>query len=166
MKTKFSILLLFVALMCGCSSAKFVMVGSVNMISNRNVDSKTNYELIKTGTDDSQSSFKKNKGANIDQAINNIVVNSPGGEFLKNAKLYTNGKDWAAIGDVWGVKESANVEGYRIGDQVLIKNSILNKEKFSKGEITGFKDRMTCFVRVSGGSIKEFSYTDLSKAQN
>lgn len=163
---QFFTLLIVSVLLGGCSSSKFALVGSVNMISSRNVDSKTNYELIKTGSDDSQSSFKKNKGVTVDQAINNVVTNTPGGEFLKNAKIYTDGKNWAVIGDVWGVIESANIEGFRIGDKVLIKNSILNKDKFSDGLITGFKDRKTCLVKVSSGSIKEISYTDLRKAEN
>jgi len=163
MKTQIFTLLLLLALVTGCSSIK--MVGDVNMISSRNVDSKTDYVLIKTGSDDSKSNFRKNKGATVDQAINNVVINVPGGEFLKNAKLYTDGKDWAVVGDVWGVKESANVEGFQIGDRVLIKNSILNKEKFSTGEITGFKDRKTCIVKVSTGDLKEVGYTDLSKSE-
>jgi len=159
------LLIIAIALTVGaCSSIK--MVGDINMISSRNVDSKTDYVLIKTGTDDSKSNFRKNKSATIDQAVNNTVINVPGGEFLKNAKLYTDGKDWAIVGDVWGVKESANVEGFRIGDKVLIKNSILNKEKFSNGEITGFKDRKTCIVKVGNGALKEISYTDLRKAEN
>ncbi|MGE5449335.1 MAG: hypothetical protein ACM3PR_13315, partial [Bacteroidales bacterium] len=116
--------------------------------------------------DDSRSNFRKNKAATVDQAINNVVSDVPGGEFLKNAKLYTDGKDWAVLGDVWGVIESANVEGFRIGDRVLIKNSILNKDKFSRGEVTGFKDRKTCIVKVEGGNMKEFNYSDLSKANN
>ena len=164
MKHCFSTLLI-AALLCGCSSSKFVLVGSVNMISSRNVDSKTDYVLIKTGSDDSKSAFKKNKAESVDGAINNVVINVPGGEFLKNAKLYTDGKAWAIVGDVWGVIESANVEGFRIGDKVLIKNSILKKDNFSKGEITGFKDRKTCIVKVDGGPEKEYSYSDLSRSE-
>jgi len=163
MKNLFTFLVLAL-IVGGCSSLK--MVGDVNMISSRNVDSKTDYVLIKSGADDSKSFFKKNKGATIDQAINNAVVNVPGGEFMKNVKLYTDGKAWAVVGDVWGVPESANVEGFRIGDMVLIKNSILNKSKFSGGEIVGFKDRKTCIVKVSGGEMKELNYSDLSKAEN
>lgn len=164
MKKAFSTLFLL-SVLAGCSSS-VKMVGSVNMISSRNVDSKTDYVLIKTGTDDSKSYFKKNKGATVDQAINNAVTNIPGGEFLKNAKIYTDGKEFAVNGDVWGLPESANIEGFRIGDKVLIKNSILNKEKFTSGEITGFKDRKTCIVKVSGGSLKEITYTELSRAEN
>lgn len=167
MKAKIKVLILSAVLLCGCSSSKFVLVGDVNMISTRNVDSKTDYELIKTGTDDSQNNFKKIKAATVDGSINNVVINSPGGEFLKNAKLYTDGKNWAIIGDVWGVSKSANVEGFRIGDMVLIKsNSLLTKEKFVKAEITGFKDRNTCIVRLEGGTMKEINYTELSKATN
>jgi len=154
--------LLMAILLASCSSLK--MVGDVNMISSRNVDSKTDYVLIKTSTDDSKRNFKKNKAATVDQAINNVVMNVPGGEFLKNAKLYTDGKEWGILGDVWGLTESANIEGFKIGDSVLIKNSLLNKGKFTKGVINGFKDRKTCIVKVESGDLKECSFTDLSKS--
>ena len=155
---------ILLAVLFGCSSVH--QIGQVNMISSRNVDSKTDYVLIKTGTNDSKANFRKNKASTVDQAINNMVQNVPGGEFLKNAKIYTDGKSFAVLGDVWGVSESANIEGFKIGDKVLIKNSILNKGKFSHGEITGLKDRKTCIVKVDNGQEKEYNYTDLSKASN
>lgn len=158
------LLFLSIVILAGCSSVH--QIGSVNMISSRNVDSKADYVLIKTGTNDSKANFRKNKATTVDQAINNMVQNVPGGEFMKNVKLYTDGKSFAVLGDVWGVAESANIEGFRVGDKVLIKNSILNKEKFSHGEITGLKDRKTCIVRVDGGQEKEYNYADLSKAEN
>ena len=164
MKTNFKTLILFAVLISGCSSLK--MVGDVNMISSRNIDSKTDYVLIKTGTDDSKANFRSNKADNIDDAINKAVQNVPGGEFLKNAKIYTDGKSWTVIGDVWGVTESANVEGFKIGDAVLIKNSILNKDKFSRGIVTGFKDRKTCIVKIENGATKELNYSDLSHSSN
>ena len=79
MKTKFSILLLFVALMCGCSSAKFVMGGSVNMISNRHVDSKTNYELLFTVPLGSYDLIKKEFDITI---IGHITAESEGANLV------------------------------------------------------------------------------------
>jgi hypothetical protein len=72
---------LLFATVYGCSAVR--MVGDVNMISSRNIDSKSDYQLIKTGTDDSRANFRKNSAENIDQAINNVVMDVPGGEFLK-----------------------------------------------------------------------------------
>jgi hypothetical protein len=164
MKAKFKALIFTAVMLSGCSS--FRMVGDLNMISTRNVDSKADYVLIKTGTDDSKNNLKKYKASTVDIAINNFVISVPGGEFLKNAKLYTDGKSFAIVGDVWGITEAANVEGFRIGDVVLIKNSILKKDKFSKGEITGFKDRKTCIIKTDTGEMKEVSYSELSKATN
>jgi hypothetical protein len=167
MKTLLSIVL-STLLLVGCSSVK--MVGDVNMLSTRNVDSNVNYELIKTGTDDSKTAFRKTKATNIDQAVNNLVLDVPGGEFVKNVKIYTDGKKWAVIGDVWGLPEQANVEGYRIGDSVYIKNSLISKtlngEKFTKAKVTGFKDKKTCLVTLDSGEIKEANYSDLSKTDN
>ena len=161
-------LILIAFIFSGCSSVR--MVGDVTMLSTRNVDSSVKYELIKTGTDNSRAAFRHSKATNIDQAVNNLVMDVPGGEFLKNVKIYTDGKKWAIIGDVWGLPEQANVEGFKIGDAVYIKNSLLsttlNGEKFTKATITGFKDKNTCLVTLGTGEIKEADYSDLSKSEN
>ena len=152
-------------------SAGVKLVGSINVISVRNIDSKTEYVLLKTGANASQKELRKNQATSIDQAVNNIVSQVPGGEFLKNVNIYSDGDKWAISGDVWGVAESANVLGFRIGDNVLIKNSSLNplskeKEKFSKGVIIAFKDKKSCLVKRESGEIKEVNYNDLSKSES
>lgn len=163
---KFIKCLLTSLMLAGCTSVK--MVGDLNMISTRNIDAGANYELIKTGTDNSKAAFRKSKSVNVDQAVNDAVTGVPGGEFLKNAKLYTDGKKWAVVGDVWGLTESANVEGFKIGDVVYIKNSLVNKtisgEKFTKAKVTGFQDKKSCLVEMPGGEIKAVNYSDLSKS--
>lgn len=159
------ILCLLVLLFTGCGSMR--MVGNLNMLSTRNVDSGASYQLLKTGTDDSRGAVKKSKAKNIDQAVNNVVMDIPGGEFLKNVKIYYDGNSWAVIGDVWGLPDNANIEGFRVGDVVYIKNNLLNSAvsgtKFTRAEITGFKDKTTCLVKFPGGEIKEANYKDLSK---
>nr|WP_319570222.1 hypothetical protein [uncultured Draconibacterium sp.] len=143
------------------------LVGTLNMISVRNVDSNANYELLSTGTSDSRKAAKQNKGRNIDEAIQNAVADVPGGEFLKNAKLYTAGSKYMIVGDVWGIADNANVEGFRVGDVVYKKNSLLKNgtmgERFEKVTITGFKDRQTCLVKNDKGEIIEVDYSKLSK---
>ena len=140
------------------------------MISVRNIDNSENYVLLKTGTSDSKRAAQKNKGRNIDEAIQNAVANVPGGEFLRNAKLYQAGSKFMIVGDVWGIEKNANVEGFQIGDIVVLKNSWLKNgtmgERFEKVTITGFKDRKTCLVKTESGEIKEADYTDLSKTEN
>lgn len=153
---------MFVGLaVCSCSSVK--MIGDVNLISTRNVDSSANYELLKTGVDDSRKAWKQTKSKNLDKAINSAVLAVPGGEFLKNCKIYTDGKYWAVMGDVYGLSENANVNGFKIGDPVFVSNGILSKDKFTPGTIAGFKDEKSCLVRYDGGEIKEVNYSDLSK---
>ena len=167
MKKLFVLLLTLISL--NAVADGFKIVGQVNMISTRNIENGANYELLKTGTDNSKKTLKDIRGENIDDAINNAVSNVPGGEFLKNVKIYSDGKYFAVLGDVWGQPQFANVEGFRIGDQVLIKNSLvsktLGKDKFLKGKVTGFKDKKTALVQLENGEIKEVAYTDLSKTE-
>lgn len=150
--------------LASCSSVK--LVGDVNLISTRNVDSGKNYQLLKTGADDSREAWRHTKAENIDKAINAAVLSVPGGEYLQNCKIYTDGKKWAVLGDVYGLAENANVNGYRVGDPVYIKNSILNKEKFTRATVKGFKDQKACLVEFEGGEIKAVNYSDLSKTAN
>ncbi len=143
-------------------------VGAVNMISNRNIDSKTDYVLLKTGTDISNDFIRKNKASTLDQAINNTVAEVPGGEFMKNVKIYMDGDIFIVNGDVWGIATEANFEGFKIGDKIFIKNSLLKsvKEKFTPGVIIGFKDRKSCLVKTNAGAVKEVNYADISKGEN
>ena len=165
---KKTLVLLFLFVSISAIADSFKIVGQVNMISTRNIDSGVNYELLKTGTDDSKKALKELRADNLDGAIDNAVKNVAGGEFLKNVKIYFDGKYFAVIGDVWGVREAANVEGFRIGDQVYFKNSLINKtisrEKYIKAKITSFKDNKTCMVTTENGEIKEVAYKDLSKS--
>ena len=54
-------------------------------------------------------------------ALTNTVMQVPGGEFVKNAKIYRVGKEyWAVVGDVWGypIPETKDITGYAIGEKV------------------------------------------------
>lgn len=149
-------------LLASCSSVR--QVGDVNLISTRNVDSGADYTLLKTGSDDSREAWRHSRSENLEKAINAAVLEVPGGEFLKNCKIYTDGKSWAVLGDVWGLSENANVNGFRIGESVMVKQNILKKEKFTRATVTGFKDKKSCLVRLESGEVIAADYSDLSKA--
>jgi hypothetical protein len=63
----------------GCKSTKVVELGKLNMISNRNVDSKTEYVLIKNyaGSDKNEikKALKKTKATTMDAAVDETVRN-------------------------------------------------------------------------------------------
>lgn len=76
-------------------------IGTLNMASNRNIDSKTNYVLIQRYV----YAKVKNKGPEIiENAIDEAVKKTPGGEYMMNVKFYVkgNGKKVKVEGDVWG----------------------------------------------------------------
>jgi hypothetical protein len=98
---KATMVLAIAAMLTSCMSSK--QIGKLNMISNRNVDSKMDYVLIKNYVGGSKKELKRYKGKTIEEAIDKVVKATPGGEFLKNVKLYViDSKYYAVEGDVWG----------------------------------------------------------------
>lgn len=92
-------------LMGSCMSVK--QIGKLNMISNRNVDSKMEYANLKNYAGGSRKELKRLKAPTLEGAIDNVVKKVPGGEFLKNVKIYViNSKYFAVEGDVWGYPQT------------------------------------------------------------
>ncbi len=87
-------------------------VGDLNMVSNRNVDSQTNYVLIKNYVGGSKKELKKARYTSMEDAVDAVVRTTTGGEFMKNAKVYLIRKGdkkvyFAVEGDVWGISGTA-----------------------------------------------------------
>lgn len=161
------------AMLASCMSVK--QVGKLNMISNRNVESKVEYELVKSYSGGSKKELKKSKAITIEDAIDNTVRAVPGGEFLKNVKVYlVNGKYFAVEGDVWGIANNITFKGFKIGDKVTWKNKkspmdkLTNsgKKDYLTGRIASLKNDKTCFVKVDGEEqTVELLYDDITKVQ-
>lgn len=132
-----------------CASVSFEQIGQVNMISTRNVESKIEYVLLKSYAGGSQDELEESEANSVDQAIDNTVKSVPGGEFMKNVKLYivihVNGKkhtmNYAAQGDVWGIpisgENAIGYQGFKVGDKVTWKNPKKFKGKNDPSYITG-----------------------------
>lgn len=144
----------------GCFSTK--EIGKINMISNRNIDSKTEYIVIKNYVGGTKKELKKMKAETIEQAVDNVVRNVPGGEFLKNVKIYiVKGKYYAVEGDVWGYPTNANYKGFKVGDSVQWKDNF----KEHKGVITDLKNETECTIREeNSGDLKVVKYSELLKS--
>ena len=171
----FIALLSIVLLFSNCKTVKVIQQGTLNMVSARNVDSKMDYVLVKSYMGISEKDLKKEskkkfkeKSNTMEEALNQTVKNTPGGEFLKNVKLYqvvvTKGKktrqSWAFEGDVWGTQQQS-YRGFSIGDLVQWKDF---KKVTHKGKITGLKDSSECMVKENGDeNSKSVSYDKLSK---
>jgi hypothetical protein len=104
--------LLSLLLVFGCSP-KPIQIGHVNMISNRNISSGTNYDVLQKFSNSGTKQLQRSKSKTVNDAIDNVVKAVPGGEYLMNAKLYRVGKNYAAEGDVWGVKGQTDINGLK-----------------------------------------------------
>ena len=122
------IMLLIIGLMIS-SCATVIQLGKLNMISNRNIESKMDYVLIKNYAGglpkEIKKSLKKTKATTLDAAVDETVKNVAGGEFLKNVKLYgvVKKKQMYLLveGDVWGVSGNESFRGFKVGDTVQWK---------------------------------------------
>ena len=143
-----------------CTSVK--QIGKVNMISNRNVNPKLNYDVISTYSGGSKHELKKSRAKTIEDAIDQTVRKIPGGEFLMNAKIYlVNGQFIAVEGDVWGVKSNVSYRGFKVGDKVTWKFM----GNFKTGIIKSLKDDKSCLIETKDGNIIEKKYDNISKAE-
>ena len=87
----------------GCATSK--QIGQLNMISTRNIDSNVEYKLLKryVGAENKESS----RATTLQEAIDQTVMEVPGGEYLMNARVFLISLDesnyyFAVSGDVWG----------------------------------------------------------------
>ena len=150
----------------GCFSV--VQLGKLNMISNRNIESKADYVLLKNyaGGDlkEIKKALKKTRATTLDQAVDETVRNVAGGEFLKNVKVYGVKKKEKMYlfveGDVWGFAENISYRGYKVGDTVQWKDITGTH----KGKITGLTDAEKCMVKEEGKENSEsMKYSSLTK---
>lgn len=94
----------------GCTSIK--NVGSLNMVSTRNIDVSAKYGVIQKYTELTKREKKRSKAENIQEAVDALVKKVDGGEYVMNARIYLVKHDYfiaysyyyAVDGDVWGKK--------------------------------------------------------------
>jgi hypothetical protein len=145
-----------------------VELGKLNMISNRNVESKADYVMLKNyaggDANEIKKALKKTKATTLDQAVDETVRNVAGGEFLKNVKVYGVKKKEKMYlfveGDVWGFAENVSYRGFKVGDMVQWKDI----SGVHKGRITGLTDSEKCMVKEEGKENSESQkYVNLTK---
>jgi hypothetical protein len=145
-----------------CSSVK--IIGSVNMLSHRNVNTQTEYQLLTSYAGGSPKERKKSKAVTIEDAIDQTVKKVAGGEYLMNAKIYQiiNGRKmfYFCEGDVWGSKANISYRGFKVGDKVIV-DGVVN----TIATIKSLKDDKTCFIIRVNGVIEEVKYDRISKAE-
>lgn len=150
-------------------------IGSLTMISTRNIDSKENYKLIKKGIE-GESKMKYDDA--FQEAVEDAVKQFPEGEFMKNVVVYVshNGKRIRVNGDVWGVpsvetnitqKVTADIV-FAVGDKVAFKN---NSGRIVDGNIVGITPDNMAMVEyysvANSRKVKDtFSFDKLTKIQS
>lgn len=97
------------------SCMTFKDAGQLNMVSCRNIDTHTNYVLIKKNVEYTKSELRKIRTTTIESAVNDAVKKVEGGEYLMNTRIrvcvipgtlfngYKTFIFYAAEGDVWGI---------------------------------------------------------------
>lgn len=151
--------LFFTLIFTSCTSSK--QIGSVNMISNRNVDPSLNYAAISTYSGGTNRELRKSRATTIEDAINQTVKKIPGGEFLMNAKIFLVDKKYYAVeGDVWGTTSNISYRGFKSGDKVTWKVN----GSYKSGVIKSLTDDKSCLVETDSGNVVEKRYDKISKA--
>jgi len=166
-------ILLFVVALTTLSSCAVKLVGKVNMISDRSIESNANYVMLRSGmgtvgnvSADKKKKrireIKKNRAKTIEAAIDQTLKNTAGGEFIKNVTIYQKGKFFAVDGDVWGLTANSNIHGFMVGDKVQWK--VIGK--ILTGIITDLKDAANASVKQDAdGKVKNVPYEKLSKVE-
>jgi hypothetical protein len=155
------------------SCVKIKPIGDLTMISTRNVDTKTEYQLVKNYIGLSKKDKRKSNAKDIEEAVNLSVKSVPGGEFLKNAKLYqvTRTFPYRKIkrscfiveGDVWGMPGELSMRGFKVGDKVFW-NGLTGQ---MKGKIVELKDANQAAIQIEGQEkIELVKYEKLTKVND
>jgi len=78
-------------------------VGRLNVLSDRQVDANAKYQRLTTGSGSTKKEIRKSEALTIQQAIDQVLDQVPGGAYLTNVKIYVVKGDCIAVaGDVWG----------------------------------------------------------------
>lgn len=158
MKKLFIICLtLFLFIFDSCVS----QIGSLNIISQRNIDMKENYELLASYQGGNKKKIKKTKCTTIEDAVNATVKDIPGGEFLMNAKIYRREGlfqfYYAVEGDVWGTKTDSGFHGFKIGDVVTWKY----RKGYQTGQIKSYINNEKCLIELEDGTTVEKKFDEI-----
>ena len=89
-------------------SVSSTVVGRLNMIATRNIDSSATYTMLQVHSGGENADFRAAKATTMEDSCDVLVRSVPGGEYVRNAKILRvenwRGSFYVAQGDVWGVR--------------------------------------------------------------
>jgi len=164
-------LVVLVALFLQSCSTSIKQIGTVNMISARNVSPDLEYEMISTYSGGSKKEMKRSRAETLQDALNQTVRKIPGGEFLMNAKVFmVDEKYFVVEGDVWGKPGEESYRGFSVGDRVVCKDKKLLRRLDLKndivfGTVVGLIDDKEVYVQLESiDRIIQLPYDRITKA--
>lgn len=105
---KILVIIFAVASLASCTS--YQKIGSANVVSCRNFETKKEYVLLARYVDSDKvprnirALFRDDKNMDpLQRAVNMAVASVPGGEYMANVTVYTMGGTVRVVGDVWGL---------------------------------------------------------------
>lgn len=151
------------------SSCKLALIGSLTTISTRSVNDDLDYCLVASDVNSTKKEQKRkaNRAENLDRAMDLALRSVPGGEFMKNARIYKakwpTKRPYVISGDVWGYCDRTLNEhkGFTVGDNVIWREGVTYK----RGKIAAYKSHDKCIVESEEGDLRTVRYTDLSRAE-
>ena len=94
-----------ITLLASCSS--WQKIGTLTVASTRNFETQKKYTCAARYVDSSKLRGRVYRNIRssepLQDAINKAVESVPGGEYMANVTIYTNGRAIKVIGDVWAV---------------------------------------------------------------
>ncbi len=90
------------AMLTSCA-ASYNEIGSLGMLSDRHLDPNGHYQKLAANVGSEKKVIVKTKADNIEAAINQVLNQIPGAQYMTNVKIYAVDGDYLAVsGDVWG----------------------------------------------------------------
>lgn len=158
-----TLLLLAAMLATGCS---YQRMGSLTMVSTRNVDSSKDYQLLARQV---EASAREQNDDALQQAIDAACAMQPGGEYLMNVVVYMtgDGKRVKVVGDVWGTPTAAGIAApsqtgsvaMKVGDRVAYKVGTTLKN----GTIIGIRNTEAVIEEVRPDGTKKMKEVELER---
>lgn len=164
---KFLPAILFFCILSLSSCSIWEQLGSATIISNKTIDLNKKYCLLKAFAGSAKNELKKNASPvnNIDEAINNLLKDVPGGLFLMNARIVYGVYGVSITGDVYGLCDNSSDDNlltsqFKIGDYILWENN----GSYLKGSIESQKDDDEFIIRTEDGNFHKVKSNTLLKA--